>query len=162
MFNIGDRVVYPMHGAGIIEAIEDKEILGQVEQYYVMKMPLGDMRVMIPVAKVDHLGIREVIASHAVEQVLEILRDQKERLTDSWNKRYRDNLDKLKTGNIYEIAGVVSELLYLEREKGLSAGERKMLDQAKQVLVSELLLAGPTDEDELEKMFDSLSKKASL
>jgi CarD family transcriptional regulator len=162
MFNIGDRVVYPMHGAGIIEAIEDKEILGQVEQYYVMKMPLGDMRVMIPVAKVDHLGIREVIASHSVEQVLEILRDQKERLTDSWNKRYRDNLDKLKTGNIYEIAGVVSELLYLEREKGLSAGERKMLDQAKQVLVSELLLAGPTDEDELEKMFDSLSKKASL
>ncbi|MGB8956815.1 MAG: CarD family transcriptional regulator [Tumebacillaceae bacterium] len=162
MFNIGDRVVYPMHGAGIIEAIEDKEILGQVEQYYVMKMPLGDMRVMIPVAKVDHLGIREVIASQSVEQVLGILRDQKERLTDSWNKRYRDNLDKLKTGNIYEIAGVVSELLYLEREKGLSAGERKMLDQAKQVLVSELLLAGPTDEDELEKMFDSLSKKASL
>ncbi|MGZ4033082.1 MAG: CarD family transcriptional regulator [Tumebacillaceae bacterium] len=161
MYKIGDRVVYPMHGAGIIESIEDKEILGQVEQYYVMKMPLGEMKVMIPVGKVENLGIREIIESHSVDQVLEILRDQKERMTDTWNKRYRDNLDKIKGGDIYEIADVVGELLYLEREKGLSAGERKMLDTAKQIVVSELLLVGSTDEGELEEMFESLSKKAS-
>jgi CarD family transcriptional regulator len=161
VYKIGDRVVYPMHGAGIIESIEEKEILGQVEQYYVMKMPLGEMKVMIPVGRVDNLGIREIIESHSVDQVLEILRDQKERMTDTWNKRYRDNLDKIKGGNIYEIADVVGELLYLEREKGLSAGERKMLDTAKQIVVSELLLVGSTDESELEDMFESLSKKAS-
>lgn len=161
VYKIGDRVVYPMHGAGIIESIEEKEILGQVEQYYVMKMPLGEMKVMIPVGKVENLGIREIIESHSVDQVLEILRDQKERMTDTWNKRYRDNLDKIKGGNIYEIADVVGELLYLEREKGLSAGERKMLDTAKQIVVSELLLVGSTDESELEDMFESLSKKAS-
>lgn len=119
------------------------------------------MKVMIPVAKVEHLGIREVIGSHSVEGVLEILRDQKERMTETWNKRYRENLDKIKAGDIYEVADVVGELLYLEREKGLSAGERKMLDTAKQILVSELLLAGYSDEEELEKLFDTLSKKAS-
>ena len=162
VFNIGDRVVYPMHGAGVIEAIEHKEILGEVEQYYVLRMPLGEMKVMIPVKKVDHLGIREVIQSNSVEQVLDILRDQKDRMTDTWNKRYRDNLDKLKGGNIYEVADVCGELLYLEREKGLSAGERKMLDNAKQILVSELLLVGSTDEEELEQMFEILSKKASM
>ncbi|HEU4962503.1 MAG TPA: CarD family transcriptional regulator [Bacilli bacterium] len=162
MFKIGDRVVYPMHGAGIIEAIEEKEFLGQMERYYILKMPLGDMKVMIPVGKVDNLGIRDVIESQSVERVLDILRDQKERMTEGWNKRYRENLDKIKGGDIYEVADVVGELLYLEREKGLSAGERKMLDQAKQILVSELLLAGQTDEQELERMFDQLSKKASL
>lgn len=161
MFNIGDRVVYPMHGAGIIEAIEEKEFLGQMEQYYILKMPLGEMKVMIPVGKVENLGIREVIESQSVDQVLDILRDQKERMTESWNKRYRDNLDKIKGGNIFEVADVVGELLYLEREKGLSAGERKMLDTAKQILVSELLLVGETDEQELEQIFDRLSKKAS-
>jgi CarD family transcriptional regulator len=161
MFKIGDRVVYPMHGAGIIEAIEEKEFLGQIERYYVLKMPLGEMKVMIPVGKVENLGIREVIESQSVERVLDILRDQKERMTDSWNKRYRDNLDKIKGGNIFEVADVVGELLYLEREKGLSAGERKMLDHAKQILLSELLLAGPTVEQELEQIFDKLSKKAS-
>jgi CarD family transcriptional regulator len=163
VFNIGDRVVYPMHGAGIIEAIEEKEFLGQVEQYYVVKMPRGEMKVMIPVAKVEFLGIREVIASHSVGEVLNILRDQKERMTETWNKRYRDNLDKLKAGDIYEVAKVAAELLYIDRERGLSTGERKMLDQVKQILISELLLAGgTTDEDQLEKMFDSLSKKTSL
>jgi CarD family transcriptional regulator len=161
MFNIGDRVVYPMHGAGVIEAIEDKEILGEIEQYYVMKLPLGEMRVMIPVRKIGNLGIREVIESNQVGHVLEILRDQKERMTDAWNKRYRDNLDKIKGGDIYEVADVVGELLYLEREKGLSAGERKMLDTAKQILVSELVLVGETDEEELEHLFEVLSKKAS-
>jgi CarD family transcriptional regulator len=161
MFNIGDRVVYPMHGAGVIESIEEREILGEFEQYYIMKLPFGEMRVMIPVHKVMNLGIREVIQSQEVEQVLDILRDQKERMTESWNKRYRDNLDKIRGGDIYEVAGVVGELLYLEREKGLSAGERRMLDTAKQILVSELVLVGSTDEEELEQLFDRLSKKAS-
>lgn len=153
--------MYPMHGAGIIEAIEEKDFLGQLERYYILRMPYGEMKVMIPVSKVDHLGIRETIPRGSVNRVLEILRDEKERMNDSWNKRYRDNLDKLKGGDIYQVADVVGELLYYEREKGLSTGERKMYDTAKHILVSELLLVGESDEEELENLFVSLSKKAS-
>lgn len=161
VFKIGDRVVYPMHGAGIIEAIEEKEFLGQVEQYYILRMPYGEMKVMIPVSKIDLLNIRGTIEESDVDQVLGILREEKERMNESWNKRYRENLDKLKGGDIYEVAGVLGELLYFEREKGLSTGERKMYDTAKHILVSELLLVGPAGEEELEDLFHVLSKKAS-
>ena len=162
MFKIGDCVVYPMHGAGVIEGIEEKEFLGQVEQYYILRMPYGgEMKVMIPVSKIDNLGIRGTIELNSVERVLQILRHEKERQSESWNKRYRDNLDKLKGGDIYQVADVVGELLYFEREKGLSTGERKMYDTAKHILVSELLLVGASGEEELEKLLTSLSKKAS-
>ncbi|MBL0389437.1 CarD family transcriptional regulator [Tumebacillus sp. ITR2] len=161
MFNIGDRVVYPMHGAGIIEAIEEKEFLGQTERYYILRMPYGEMKVMIPVSKIDNLNIRGTIEESSVDRVLDILREEKERMNDSWNKRYRENLDKLKGGDIYQVADVLGELLYFEREKGLSTGERKMYDTAKHILVSELLLVGPAGEEELEHLLTTLSKKAS-
>jgi CarD family transcriptional regulator len=161
MFNIGDRVVYPMHGAGIIEAIEEKEFLGQTERYYILRMPYGEMKVMIPVSKIDNLNIRGTIEESSVDRVLDILREERERMNDSWNKRYRENLDKLKGGDIYQVADVLGELLYFEREKGLSTGERKMYDTAKHILVSELLLVGPAGEEELEHLLTTLSKKAS-
>ena len=150
MFNVGDKIVYPMHGAGVIESIEEKEILGHRQDYYIMKMPVGDMRVMIPTHNIDGIGIREVIDVHEVDKVLKILKDQKINVTSNWNKRYRENMIKIKSGNIFEVADVVRVLIIREREKGLSTGERKMLNSARQILISELVLARDTDQFEVE------------
>lgn len=150
MFNVGDKIVYPMHGAGVIESIEEKEILGHKQNYYVMKMPVGDMRVMIPTINVDGIGIREVIDGHEVDKVFEILQDRSINVTSNWNKRYRENMTKIKSGNIFEVADVVRTLMMREHEKGLSTGERKMLNSARQILVSELLLAKDADHFEME------------
>lgn len=141
MFNIGDRVVYPMHGAGIIESIEEREILGQRKQYYIMKMPIGDMKVMIPVDGVDDVGLRQVIPHDDLDRVLEVLAGERTKMSANWNRRYRANAEKLKSGNIFEVAEVVRNLTLREKEKGLSTGERKMLENARQILISEVVLA---------------------
>jgi CarD family transcriptional regulator len=154
MFNVGDKIVYPMHGAGVIESIEEREILGQKQNYYVMKMPVGDMKVMIPTINVAGIGIREIIESRDVDKVFEILQDQNVNVTNNWNKRYRENMSKIKSGNIYEVADVVRILMIREREKGLSTGERKMLNSARQILISELVLAGDTDQIEIEMVIN--------
>lgn len=150
MFNVGDRVVYPMHGAGIIEAIEEKEILGEVRKYYVMRIPNGDMRVMIPLDNVEESGLREVIDEQQINEVLSVLQDREDVSNPNWNRRYRNNLEKIKTGDILEVAEVVRNLSLREREKGLSTGERKMLDNARQILISELVLAKGAEEEQME------------
>jgi CarD family transcriptional regulator len=154
MFNVGDKIVYPMHGAGVIESIEEREILGYKQDYYVMKMPVGDMKVMIPTHNVEGIGIREVIGSRDVDKVYEILQDHSINVTNNWNKRYRENMTKIKSGNIYEVADVVRILMKREREKGLSTGERKMLNSARQILVSELVLAEDSDQIEVETVIN--------
>jgi CarD family transcriptional regulator len=141
VFRVGDRVVYPMHGAGVIEAIEEREILGERKRYYVVRLPIGDMKVMIPVDGVEAVGLRQVIGADEMEQVLQVLRAACSKMSANWNRRYRANAEKLKTGDILEVAEVVRNLTLRDREKGLSAGERKMLDNARQILVSELVLA---------------------
>jgi CarD family transcriptional regulator len=156
MFNVGDRVVYPMHGAGVIEAIEEKEILGERHTYYVMKLPIGDMKVMIPTDNVLGIGLRGVINRSQVERVYDILRDQKSKMSTNWNRRYRANLEKIKSGDIFEVAEVVRNLAIRDREKGLSTGERKMLDNARQILVSELVLAQGIKEDEANSLLDAM------
>lgn len=155
MFNIGDKIVYPMHGAGVIESIEEKEILGQKQNYYVVKMPVGDMKVMIPTHNVDDIGIREVIDVQDVDKVLAILKDQNINVVSNWNKRYRENMTKIKSGSIFEVAEVVKTLMLREREKGLSTGERKMLNSARQILISELVLAKGTSEYEIEGIINN-------
>jgi len=154
MFNVGDKIVYPMHGAGIIESIEEREILGQKQNYYVVKMPVGGLKVMIPTRNVDDIGVREVIGSHEVDKVFAILQDQNINVTANWNKRYRENMLKIKSGNIFEVADVVRTLMLREKEKGLSTGERKMLNSAKQILVSELVLAKEADQVEIEDIIN--------
>ncbi|MEN8904932.1 MAG: CarD family transcriptional regulator [Clostridiales bacterium] len=149
MFKIGDKIVYPMHGAGVIEAIEEKEILGELQKYYVLKMPIGDMKVMIPTRNVGDIGIREVIGSDDVEKVFTILKDTNVNINTNWNKRYRENMVKIKSGNIFEVADVVKSLVLRERDKGLSTGERKMLNSAKQILLSELILAKGINENDI-------------
>ncbi len=159
MFDIGDKVVYPMHGAGVIEGIEEKEILGQKKKYFVMRMPIGDMKVMIPMENVNHIGLRQVVENEAINRVMDILGEQEQDLATNWNQRYRANMDKIKSGDIYEVAGVVRSLMIRDRAKGLSTGERKMLDQAKQILISEMALVQNLESKEVFTLLDGLIKE---
>ncbi|MCT4593906.1 MAG: CarD family transcriptional regulator [Anaeromicrobium sp.] len=154
MFNIGDKVVYPMHGAGIIEAVEEKEILGKKRKYYIMRMPIGNMKVMIPLKNVEDAGLRDVISTDEVDQVLAVLSDDISRMPKNWNRRYRANMDKIRSGDIYEVAMVVRNLMLRDKEKGLSTGERKMLANAKQILISEFVLAKDLEEKTAEELID--------
>lgn len=148
MFKVGDKVAYPMHGAGIIEGIEEKEILGEKKKYYVMRLP-GDMKVMIPTSKVKESGLRKVIDEEGVKRVLAILSSKKDDDNTNWNHRYRNHLEKMRSGDIYEVAEVFRNLSYRQKEKGLSTGERKMLENARQILVSELVLAKDMEEEKV-------------
>lgn len=152
MFNIGDKVVYPMHGAGIIEGIEEKEILGSKRKYYIMRMPIGDMKVMVPLDNVEDVGVREIIDQVDVEKVMTILKGTKSTMPQNWNRRYRVNMDKIKSGDIFEIAAVVRNLIMMDSEKTLSTGERKMLSSAKQMLISEMVLVTNVDPEKTEEI----------
>ncbi|NLY77212.1 MAG: CarD family transcriptional regulator [Tissierellia bacterium] len=154
MFNIGDKIVYPMHGAGIIEGIEEKEILGEKRKYYIMKMPIGDMSVMIPVDSVDEIGVREIISNEEISKVINILKGEMTHMPQNWNRRYRANMEKIKSGDIFEIAVVVRNLMLRDAEKSLSTGERKMLNSAKQILISEIVLSTEYTQEETEKLID--------
>lgn len=154
MFNIGDKVVYPMHGAGVVDSIEEKDILGEKQAYYILKMP-GEVKVMVPTAKAEQVGVRGIIDKSAAEKVFGVLEANETEMSMNWNKRYRDNMDKMKSGDIYEVADVVRNLSFKQKEKGLSTGEKKMLNNAKQILVSELVLTEHATQDEIEQMVDS-------
>lgn len=163
MYQVGDRIVYPMHGAGVIEAIEEKTILGEKKNYYIVRIPLGNMKVLVPIDNCDEIGIRDVICRDDADKVIESFEVFDDEVTNNWNKRYRENMEKLRSGNIFDIAGVVNSLMCRDREKGLSTGERKMLSSAKQILLSELVLAKGTDEDSIEKMINTnLNKNHEL
>ena len=154
MFNVGDYIVYPMHGAGTIDAIEEKDILGEKQSYCILKMP-GEVKVMVPTSKAEQIGVRNVIDKTSADKVFEMLEEDQTEMSMNWNKRYRDNMDKMKSGDIYEVADVVRNLSFKQKEKGLSTGEKKMLNNAKQILVSELVLVENTTNAEMEKLADN-------
>ena len=154
MFNVGDKIVYPMHGAGVIDSIEEKNILGEKQSYYILKMP-GEVKVMVPTAKAEEIGVRNIIDKSSADKVIGVLEQDETVMDKNWNKRYRDNMDKMKSGDIYEIADVVRNLSFKQKEKGLSTGEKKMLTNAKQILVSELVLAEHSSKDEMEEIVDN-------
>ena len=154
MFNIGDKIVYPMHGAGTIDSIEEKDILGEKQSYYILRMP-GEVKVMVPIAKAEEVGVRSIIDKSSADKVFSVLEQDETEMNKNWNKRYRDNMDKLKSGDIYEIADVVRNLSFKQKEKGLSTGEKKMLNNAKQILVSELVLAESSNTDEMEEIVNN-------
>jgi CarD family transcriptional regulator len=154
MFKIGDKVVYPMHGAGVIESIEEREVLGEIRQYYIMKLPLGDMKIMVPINNVVDIGLRQVIDENGVQEVLKILNGKEITSCTNWNHRYRLHMEKIKSGNVYEIAEVIKNLFLRERKSGLSTGEKKMLVNAKQILISELVLSKGIEEDKAISMID--------
>ncbi len=141
LFNIGDKVVYPMHGAGVIVSIEEKRILNENHQYYVLKMPVGDMKVMLPIDNVDEIGVREIVDGKEAESVIKLFNECGEDDNNNWNKRYRDNIEKLKSGDLRKVAWVTKTLLLRDKKKSLSNAERKMLNNSKNILISELVLS---------------------
>jgi len=156
VFKLGDRVVYPMHGAGIIEAIEEKEVLGEKQKYYILKLPLGDMRVMIPLRNANTIGLREVVSEDCLQEALAILQENETEMPSNWNQRYRANLEKIRSGDIKTVAEVMRNLVKRDQEKGLSTGERKMLDTARQIFVSELILVRDMEEESAMRLIDGL------
>lgn len=140
MFNIGDKIVYPMYGAGIIDSIEEKEVLGEKKKYYILRIPIDDMKVMIPMDSMNTFGIRSVINYNEFEDVIGIFKHKASNMSDNWSRRYRKNMDKIKSGSIFGITEVVRDLMVREAEKGLSPGEKKILDNARQILFSELIV----------------------
>ncbi len=156
MLAVGDKVVYPMHGAGIIEAVEEHEVMGERREYYILTMPCGGMRVMIPLDNVEHVGLREVICETEVDQVFCTLRTASPQPCINWNRRFNINLAKIKSGNIHEVAEVVRNLTIQDRVKKLSTGERRLLDTARQILVSELVLVCRKDAEIIAKKLDSV------
>ncbi len=147
MFHIGDKVVYPMHGAGTIESIEEKEMFGDKSEYYIIKMPMNGMKLMVPTKAATNVGVREVSDGSVTEEVFKVLEKPKQEYVheNNWSKRYRANVDKIKSGDILELADVVRDLSHRHMERGLSTGEKKMLTSAKEILISELVLAQDLD-----------------
>lgn len=153
MFKVGDNIVYPMHGAGTIESIEEKNILGENQKYYVINMP-GEVKVMVPTLKAETNGVRNIIDNEESVKVFKVLEQDISEMSSNWNKRYRDNMGKIKSGDIYEVADVVRNLSFKQKEKGLSTGEKKMLVNAKQILVSELALCNNSNAEDMEDIVE--------
>ena len=149
--------VYPAHGVGLIETIETQTIGGVDQSFYVMKILDNDITIMIPTATSANVGLRAIISGDEVKQVLEILKERDVKITaQTWNRRYRDYMDKIKTGSVFEVAVVMRDLFLLKEDKELSYGERKMLDTAKNLLVKELSLAKQTEEEQIEQQIVQL------
>jgi CarD family transcriptional regulator len=159
-FELGDNVVYPHHGAGQVQAKEIKEVFGQRREYLTIKILHNDMTVMVPTENAALAGLRRVIDEETVEKVLNVLRDDVSEMPKNWNRRFKHNRDKIKTGDIYELAEVVRNLALRENEKGLSSGEKQMYTRAKKILASELMYALDKDEDEAEEYLDSLLSRS--
>ena len=150
MFQIGDKVVHPMHGAGVIDSIVQEKINGKVQDYYVFRMPINGLVLKIPTANSELVWLRAVIDEDRADCVINSLRELKIDVTTNWNKRYRENLERLKSGDLYEVARVIKCLMLREAERGLSTGERKMLHNAKQIFISEMVLAKGKPYQEIE------------
>ncbi len=159
MYQIGDKIVHPMHGAGVVEDIVTQNVSGTAMDYYLLRLPTGSVTVMIPVSTCDSIGIRPIISSEEALTLLSSIDDIVCEDESNWNRRYRENMDRIKSGNLTEVACVIKSLTARELRKPLSTGERKMLVSAKQILYSELRLAMDCAESELdERIRISVSK----
>jgi CarD family transcriptional regulator len=155
-FELGDHVVYPHHGAGKVLKKEEMEMLGERREYLTIKILHNDMTVRVPTENAAIAGLRRVIDEETVKKVLDVLRDEVSEMPKNWNRRFKHNRDKIKTGDIYELAEVVRNLSLRENEKGLSTGEKQMFTRTKKILASELMYALDKDEDEAESYLDEL------
>jgi CarD family transcriptional regulator len=162
MFNVGDLAVYPAHGVGLIEGIEKKSIFGIEHIFYVIRILDNDMKIMIPRKNAEQVGLRQVISGNEVEQVYAILEEKDIEFTpQTWNRRYREYMDKIKTGSIFDLAAVLRDLYILQMDKPLSFGEKKMLDTAKNLLVKELSVAKEKREEEITEGIESIFNNVS-
>ena len=161
-FEIGDNVVYPHHGAGQVIKKEQKEILGEVREYLTIKILHNDMTVMVPCENAGKAGLRRVIDEDTVKKVLSVLSDDVSEMPKNWNRRFKHNRDKIKTGDIMELAEVVRNLAIREQDKGLSTGEKQMYTRAKKILASEMMYALDKDEEQAEAYLDEILTRESL
>ena len=163
MFKKGDLAVYPAHGVGVIETIESQEISGCRQDFYIIRILDNNMKIMIPTQNVDSVGLREIIGQKEVPKLYSILKKRDVTLDNqTWNRRYREYMDKIKTGSVFEVAEVYRDLLMLKEEKDLSFGERKMLDTARSLLVKEISLAKKVAEKQIEKDLDKMFSTSHL
>ena len=158
MFKVGDMAVYPTHGVGRIEAIEEKKISDRDQKFYIMKILGNGMTIMIPIDNIEQVGLRGIISNKDASKVYKILKDKKNQSVDTqtWNRRYREYMERIKTGSVYEVATVLRDLFLLRLVKDLSFGERRMMDIAKSLLIKELSIAQAMSEDHVEKNIESI------
>ncbi|MDO4750320.1 MAG: CarD family transcriptional regulator [Eubacteriales bacterium] len=154
-FSVGDCIAHPMHGAGVIDRIEKRKINGAEKEYYVLKLPVGDMVVMIPRENSTAVGVRPIVEAETAEKIINAIPQIAVDVEPNWNKRYRENMLRIKSGDLLEVAAVVKGLMSRDSERGLSTGERKMLHSAKQILISEIVLAKRASYEEVEAILDA-------
>jgi len=152
MYSKGDKIVYPLYGAGVIEDVEEKEIDGELQAYYVLNIPVGNLKIMISAAKAESQRVRLV---HARDEIMsEIKSAQEISMPDNWNQRYKENMERIKSGELGQVSIVFFNLLLRERERGLSTAEKKMMTTAKQIILSEIILSLDVDKNEAEDILE--------
>ena len=156
MYQVGDKVLHPMHGAGVIDSIVQRKVSGHVQEFYLLKLSVGNMVVMVPTDNTGEIGMRPVVSDTRAEELMSEMEDIEVDMTQNWNRRYRENMVRLKSGDLLEVARVVKGLLRRDSQRGLSNGERKMLHTAKQILISELVLAQSLPYETVESSINSL------
>ncbi len=154
MFQIGDKVVHPMHGAGIVDSIVQKKVNGVMREYYVLKLPVRAMVVMVPTENCEEIGVRPIVDREQADRVLAAIPNIQVEMTQNWNRRYRENMERIKSGDLFEVARVVKGLMLRDVQKGLSTGERKMLHSAKQILISEIVMCQSSSYEDVEACID--------
>ncbi|MBI4728290.1 MAG: CarD family transcriptional regulator [Acidobacteria bacterium] len=157
-FRVGDKVVYPHHGAATIQGMIERQLEGaSARKYWVLKLSYGDLTLMVPTDGTDEVGLRSVVRKDELEQVFHVLRSKRQAPAPSnWSRRFKNHVEKLRSGDIYQVAEVVRNLSLREKAKGLSAGEKRMLSKARQILVSELTFAAGVKEERAEEMLDDV------
>lgn len=157
--NVGDKVFYPMHGAGVISSIEHCDVMGEDKSYYVLKLPMGNLKVMIPTDNADNIGLREIIPEERVNDVVDVLGRKPDKAIGSWNKRFHAHLDRMKSGDPCDVAAVARNLILQDRQRKVSSGERRLMDLAKQILVSELVYACDKSPEEVELWLNEILER---
>ena len=160
IFKVGDTVVYPHHGAALIEAIETRTIKGEPKEYLVLKVAQGDLTVRVPAENAEYVGVRDVVGQEGLDKVFEVLRTPFAEEPTNWSRRFKANLEKLASGDVIKVAEVVRDLWRRDKDRGLSAGEKRMLAKARQILVSELTFAVDSTEEHAEAMLDKVLEEA--
>ena len=157
---IGDVVFYPMHGAGVIDGIENNEVAGMKSSYYILKLPMGNLKLMLPVDNIEQLGLRDVIGKEKIAEVSTVLRDKPEVTQGSWNKRFQAILDRMKSGDILDVAAVARNLSLQYRKRKITSGERRLMELSRQILISDLVYACEKSPEEITEWIDDIIGKS--
>ncbi|MCL2526968.1 MAG: CarD family transcriptional regulator [Defluviitaleaceae bacterium] len=156
MYQTGEKIVHPLYGAGVIENLEEKEVEGVLQTYYVLQIPVGNLKIMISAAKAEAQGIRNIHSKGEIEGIVAGIIDAPVDMPDNWNQRYKENMERIKSGQLSEVALVYRNLLLRERERGLSTAEKKLMTTAKQIILSELILSKDIDREEAEALLETI------